>query len=118
MARHNETGKLGELLAEQWLRESGFAIIEKNWRYGKLEIDIIARKNDRTHFIEVKTRRSNTYGYPEELVNRQKLYFFISAGTEYIRIHPDDKWIRFDILSITLSENKETEFFMIEDVYL
>ena len=118
MARHNETGKLGELLAEQWLTEQGYAIIEKNWKHGKLEIDIIAQKNEMLHFIEVKTRRSNTFGYPEELVNRKKLHHFVTAGTEYIRMNPFDKWIRFDILSITLMESDATQFYLIEDVYL
>lgn len=118
MARHNETGKLGEQLAEEWLKDQGYTIIEKNWCHGKLEIDIIARKNDMLQFVEVKTRRSNNFGYPEELVDRKKMYYFISAGTEYIRIHPGDKWIQFNILSITLTENQKTEFFLIQDVYL
>jgi len=118
MARHNETGKLGEQLAEQWLIEQGYVILEKNWKFGKLEIDIIATKNDKLQFLEVKTRRSNTFGYPEELVDRKKLYHFITAGTEYIRINPTLQWIQFNILSITLSENEESKYFLIEDVYL
>ena len=118
MARHNETGKLGEHLAEIWLTEQGYLIREKNWKFGKLEIDIIATKYDILHFFEVKTRRSNTFGYPEELVDRKKLYHFISAGTEYIRIDPPLKWVRFNILSITISENEETQYFLIEDVYI
>lgn len=118
MARHNETGKAGEQLAEKWLIEQGYKIINKNWKHGKLEIDIIATQNDILHFFEVKTRRTNTYGYPEELVNRKKLHHFVSAGTEYIRLNPPINWIRFNILSITMAENEEHQYFLIEDVYL
>lgn len=118
MARHNETGQLGEHLAEKWLTEQGYKMIEKNWKYGKLEIDIIATKNDILHFFEVKTRRTITFGYPEELVDRTKLYHFICAGTEYIRLYPPRYWIRFNILSITMAEDKEPQYFLIEDVYL
>ena len=53
MARHNETGKLGEFLAKEWFTKNNYAIIETNWRFGKWEIDIIAqvikliKKNDK-----------------------------------------------------------------------
>ena len=53
----------------------------------------------------------------EELVDKKKLHFFISAGTEYIRQYPDFKWICFNILSIILDDEKKPAFFLIEDVY-
>ena len=117
MARHNETGKLGESLAKAWLIKREYQIIETNWRYGKWEIDIIALKKEKLHFFEVKTRRNSNFGHPEELVDKNKLRYFISAGTAYIRKHKGFRWIRFDILSITLGENDKPEFFLIEDVY-
>ena len=118
MARHNDTGKLGEQLAHQWAIDNDFIIREQNWRFGKWEIDLIASKNDRLHFFEVKTRRSNNFGYPEELVDRNKLWHFISAGTAYIRYNRGFKWIQFNILSITLDQSDKATFFLIEDVYL
>lgn len=117
MARHNETGKLGEFLAKEWFIKNDYAIIENNWRFGKWEIDIIALKEDRLHFIEVKTRRNCHYGYPEDLVDKNKLRYFISAGTAYIRRNKGFRWIRFDILAITLDEYDNPSFFLIEDVY-
>ena len=117
MARHNDTGKLGETLAQAWLIEKGFQITCKNWRCGHWEIDIIATKQNKLHFFEVKTRRSSTFGFPEDQVDRNKLRFFISAGTEYIRQFPDFKWICFNILSITIHDARDPEFFLIEDVY-
>jgi putative endonuclease len=117
LARHNDTGKLGEELAQKWLFDNGYQLTDKNWRCGHWEIDLIAVKNDKLHFFEVKTRRSSQFGFPEDLVDKKKLHFFISAGTEYIRQYPVYKWICFNILSITLYDEKKPEFFLIEDVY-
>lgn len=72
MAWHNETGKTGEKLAADWL-EKGFTILEKNWRHKRLEVDIIAEKDNLLHFIEVKSRSSQNYGLPEESVSLKKL---------------------------------------------
>ncbi|HTF30986.1 MAG TPA: YraN family protein, partial [Flavitalea sp.] len=63
------TGKKGELLAAKYLLDLGFNILHCNWRYRKAEIDIIASKNSILHFIEVKTRTSLAFGYPEESVS-------------------------------------------------
>ena len=117
MARHNETGKLGEQLAKSWVLEKGYKIITQNWRHGHWEIDLIAVKEEKFQFFEIKTRRTSKFGYPEELVDKKKLHYFISAGTEYLRLNPDYKWIRFNILAITLHEDKEAEYYLLEDVY-
>ena len=117
MASHNETGKLGEYLAKEWAIENGYDIRALNWRHGNLEIDMIAVKDKRLHFFEVKTRRSNIYGFPEISVGKIKMKHFISAGTAYIRKYPYYKWIRFNILSITLDTFNRPTFFLLEDVY-
>jgi len=117
MARHNETGKLGEALALNWAENNGYIIRNQNWRYGHWEIDIVASKAGRLHLFEVKTRRTNRFGYPEKLVDRKKLRYFISAGTAYIRINRGFKWVQYDILSISLDEQDHPTFFLIEDVY-
>lgn len=118
MARHNETGKTGEQLATKWLIDKGYTIIENNWRCGKLEIDIIAYKEGILHFIEVKTRSSSNFGYPEILVTQQKMIHFVNAGSAYIRLRRQFKKIRFDILSVNLYPERDPDFFLIEDVYL
>ena len=117
MADHIETGKIGEQLARKWAEENGYTILEQNWRYGKWEIDMIACKGNKLHFFEVKTRRSTHFGYPEELVNKNKLYHFIGAGAAYIRKQRGYRWVRYDILAITLDKNNQPTFFLIEDVY-
>ena len=117
MARHNETGKLGEALALKWAEDNGYTIRNQNWRYGHWELDLVASKAGRLHFFEVKTRRTTRFGYPEKLVDRNKLRYFISAGTAYIRINRGFKWVQYDILSISLDEHDHPTFLLIEDVY-
>jgi putative endonuclease len=100
MADHNELGIKGEELAEKYLRNSGYEILERNWRFGKDEIDIIARDGDFIVIAEVKTRRTNYFGEPEEFVSRQKQRFLIRAANAYIEKNDIDCETRFDILSV------------------
>ena len=59
MATHNDLGRLGESLAVGYLLENNYVILERNWRFHKAEIDIIAKKEAQIIIIEVKTRNSN-----------------------------------------------------------
>jgi putative endonuclease len=112
---HLQTGITGEALAAVHLRAEGFRIIEQNWRYGRLEVDIIAEKQGVLHFIEVKTRRSKRFGRPEEQVNGRKIEHLAEAASEYLYRHPQWQRIQFDVLAITLGV-QGAEFFFIEDV--
>lgn len=115
MATHNDTGKLGEELAEAYLIGQSFAILHKNWRYKKLEVDLIISKNNILHFVEVKCRASEKFGYPEENVTSTKLKNVMKAAEQYLYEYPQWKKIQFDILSVVLSE--PPNFFLIEDVF-
>lgn len=117
MADHNETGKLGERMALEWVLKNGYDVRALNWRHGNWEIDLIAVKEKKLHFFEIKTRRSSAFGHPEVSVGKVKMKNFISAGTAYIRRYPIYKWIQFNILAITLGSNNKPTFFLIEDVY-
>ena len=118
MAHHNLTGNLGEEMAAQYLQDKGYTIFYRNWRYKNWETDIIASKNSKLHFIEVKTRRTTTFGYPEDDVSKKKIKNLMGAAEEFLLLYPDWKLIQFDILSITIEKNKVPEFFLIEDVSL
>lgn len=118
MAKHNNTGKEGELLAATYLLQKGFTIHYSNWRYSHFEIDIIASLNDILHFIEVKTRRSLQFGFPEESVTPKKLQHLIDAAEVFLYQFPQWKRVQFDVLSLMLVTGKEPEYFFIEDVYL
>ena len=119
MAEHLELGREGEQLAEAWLLKKGYQILEKNWRYGQCEVDLIALKNSIPHLIEVKTRRWTPKPiFPEENVTRQKIRSLLKAAQGYLNYRRMYRDFRIDILSITLKDKSEPQFFLIEDVYL
>lgn len=117
MAKHNDTGKRGESLALQYLTANGFSILHTNWRYSHYEIDIIAERESVLHFIEVKTRRSDTFGMPEEAVTAKKFERVSKAVDKYLEENPEWKRIQYDTLAISLT-NGGADFFLIEDVAL
>ncbi|MDR0793149.1 MAG: YraN family protein [Chitinophagaceae bacterium] len=115
---HNQNiGKGGENLAVAFLIEKGFEIITINWRYKRCEVDVIAAKNNHLHFIEVKTRTSHKYGNPEESVTKKKMNNLKIAAEEFQHLHPEWKYLQFDVLAITIEKNKQPEYFFNEDVY-
>lgn len=118
MKFHIERGKYGETEATEYLRHRGFQILFRNWRFKRYEIDIIAEKNNVVHFVEVKTRSSLKFGYPEGSVTKKKFRCLQNAAAAYQNLHPQVKNIQFDVLSILVQKGKEIEFFFIEDVFL
>lgn len=119
MALHNELGEEGEKMAAAWLRGKGYEILHVNWRYSHYEIDIIARKGNVLHIIEVKCRNFFPGGaYPEENVTRKKFKNLQRATDKFLSLHPKYKWIQYDILAITIHKNKEAEYFLLQDIFL
>lgn len=118
MALHNELGKEGEEHAAKWLTELGYTILHRNWRYSNQEIDIIATKGKFLHFIEVKTRYYNPFGHPEDSVTKKKFKNLLKAADEYLYRNPGHPWIQYDIVSVTMHRHGESEFFLLEDVFL
>ena len=118
MATHNQTGNTGEAMAVEYLLGKGYKILHKNWRHSHWEVDIIAEKDTVLHFIEVKTRRTRQFGFPEDDVDKKKIKNLINAAEEYLYQQPQWKRIQFDILSITILKEGPVEYFFIEDVYL
>ena len=118
MALHHELGVKGEEMAAGWLVKKGYKLIQRNWRCGQLEIDILATKDDCLHIIEVKARNFSNIGHPEDGVGRQKFKALQRAAHVYLQANPHYKWIQYDILAITIFKDKEPEFFLIEDVFL
>ena len=105
-------------MAVEYLLKKEFSILHQNWRHGHWEVDIIASKDNTLHFIEVKTRRTKKFGFPEEDVTKKKIENLINASEEFLFLNAGWKLIQFDILSINLSKNLPAEYFFIEDVYV
>lgn len=104
-------------MAAVWIQEKGYTIIERNWRFKHLEVDIIASKANRLHFFEIKTRTSAKFGYPEESVSNKKMQNLLRAAEEYQYQNPQWKLLQFDVLAITMIRGTPTEYFLIEDIY-
>lgn len=100
MSRNIALGKSGEQQAVNFLLEKGFFILERNYRYKRGEIDIIARKGNLIVFAEVKLRSSVAFGNPEEAVNRKKERLIILTAENYIYRQNWNGNIRFDIIAI------------------
>lgn len=105
MAEHNELGKSGEQIAVEHLTKKGYTILEKNWRAGKFEIDIIARSPKQIIVAEVKTRTSNFLAEPEAAVTRDKQRMLIKAADIYVQRNNLDLDVRFDIISIVIAKD-------------
>lgn len=100
MARHNEIGKWGENLAEEYLIAQGYAITERNWRLGHFEIDIIAMKGNRIIFVEVKTRADKSID-PTEAIDEKKIRRTVRSANAYITSYNIPHEPQFDIIAIS-----------------
>lgn len=117
MAEHNDIGKTGEILAQKYMAENGYSILETNWRHGKDEIDIIATDGKFLVIAEVKTRQSNRLGEPELSVNRDKQRFLVRAADAYVQRHNISMETRFDVVSVLLKSEKATINYIADAFY-
>lgn len=115
---NRQTGATGELMAAEWAKANGFAILHRNWRWKRYEIDLVAQRNGILHFIEVKTRRSGSFGHPEESVDIKKLKHIFAAAEQYLEQYPGWKRVQYDVLSILLKKDGMPDYFFVEDVSL
>ena len=117
MATHNDLGRDGEKIAKQYLEDCGYEILDENWTHGKSEIDLIAYKNQIMVFVEVKARTSIAFGVPEDFVEKRKQKQMELAFLAYIEIMNHQNDIRFDIIAITFTKNKEYKLNHIQDAF-
>lgn len=117
MAKHNETGVKGEEIAQNFLQTKGYKILHRNWRWEHKEVDIIAETNNLLVFIEVKTRSTSYFGFPEDAVDHKKQDYLKLAAEEYLYQHPEYTQIRFDIISIITQKGTIKEIMHFEDAF-
>lgn len=117
MAKHLETGQVGELAALHYIENLGYRILAKNWRYKHLEVDLIAMDGPVLLFIEVKTRRSSSHGLPHEAVNYQKQQQLDRAANLYISYIKHQGEIRFDIVSVLIDSSNKYKIEHIKDAF-
>ena len=116
MAEHNELGKEGEQLAVDFLIKNGYEIKERNWRFQKAEVDIIAQKNNTLIAVEVKTRSSDYFGNPQDFIKQQKINLLVKAIDEYVNTNDLHVEVRFDVIGI-IKNKKETKTEHFKDAF-
>ena len=101
-----ELGILGERIAEEHLRGLGFRILDRNWHWRRGELDLVTEQGEEIVFVEVKARRSQTYGAPEESITRSKREKLILTAYAYLNgaDRADADW-RIDVIAIDMDQN-------------
>lgn len=107
MAKHNELGRQGEELAVRYLVESGYTILERNWRFKHWEVDIICSINGLLVVVEVKTRLADDE-IPSELLTWRKRRNLLRAADAYVKMKQSDMELRFDLIIISGENNTIT----------
>ena len=108
MAEHNDLGKWGEDEAALYLEDEGYTIIDRDWRLGRRDLDILAYTPDGNTLVvvEVKTRAGEDFLQPEEAVTRGKMRNLAIAANAYVKERQVDKELRFDVISIVGCEHQ------------
>ncbi len=111
MSEHLKLGSQGEDWACEYLRGQGYEIARRNYRYGRAEIDIVARKEKLLVFVEVKTRTNLSHGEPEAAVTGSKVGRLRKAAEHYIYATDWVHDVRFDVIAISLDGERHLEHF-------
>jgi putative endonuclease len=118
MCSTSARGSYFESLAGKYLVQKGYRLIELNFRFGHKEIDIIAADGDTIVFVEVKGRTSGDYGAPGESVTRRKMRRIAKAAEAYLWRHRlANRPCRFDVVCVTLIDNRKAEFEHIRNAF-
>lgn len=104
-----ETGRAGERAAAEYLRRAGYEICALNWRSGRYELDIVARKAGTVHFVEVKTRRADALTPPEAAITPQKFRALTRAAVHYLAVTGEQGEAQFDLAAVDVMPDGEME---------
>ncbi|MFN5169707.1 MAG: YraN family protein [Cyclobacteriaceae bacterium] len=116
MSEKTKKGREGEDRAAAFLTAKGFSVRERNYRFGRAEIDLIVQRDNWLVFVEVKLRSSDVFGYPEDFVDQKKINRILEAAVEY---QYQVNWqgnVRYDIVSIR-DHIRPPEIVHIEDAF-
>ncbi|MCK3683578.1 YraN family protein [Maribellus sp. YY47] len=112
MVSTRKLGEIAEGLAEDHLVKLGYQILERNWHYGHLELDIVAQDGDELVIVEVKARSGLRYEHPSEAVTDAKIRRIVEAADAYIIEKKIESDTRFDVITVIFVHQKfELEHF-------
>ena len=115
--RRQVIGSWGEDTAAEYLRANGYTVLRRNVRTAHGEIDIVGSKDGLLVFVEVKTRSSHSFAYPEDSVTRRKQAYMLSAAEEYLQAHPEsgESW-QFDVIAVEGTPGRKAQIEHVENV--
>lgn len=109
-------GAWAEQVAAEYLADKGYEILERNYRYDRAEIDIIARHKGFLVVVEVKARSTDYFGHPQDFINKKKVRQLVKAANHYVLKHHIENEVRFDAIGI-LRVNKRWKVEHLEDAF-
>jgi putative endonuclease len=100
-AAKQQFGELGERIAERWLRRHGWRVVQRRFRSGHRDIDLVVERDGTVAFVEVKARHGREFGDPVEAVNWSKQKELVRSAYVWIDRHgrPSDTY-RFDVIGV------------------
>ena len=99
-------GEEGERIAEAWLVQRGWRILDRRFRSGHRDLDLVAERSGVVAFVEVKARRGKSFGHPVEAVNwRKQRELTRSAAVWIARFGSDKQMFRFDVVGVLMDES-------------
>ena len=119
---HKEIGDYGERIAARYLLLRGYAIKERNWRTGHMEVDLIAANLADIAFVEVKTRSYTSKEWemlppPKRAVDGEKQRLIRLAAQKYMRAHPSGKQPRMDVIEVSLLKKEDAPKYKVVKVH-
>ncbi len=114
-SNNTKFGQEGEDIAADFLVQKGYEILERNYKLGRSEVDIICRQENELVFVEVKTRKYDTIVYPEQAVNKTKQKTIRRVANYYLAKTKHNGSARFDIIAIV--KGSKFEVVHIEDAF-
>src|SRR5690625_2630061 len=111
------TGDKGERIAARFLASKGFQIVDTNWRWSTLEIDLICQIRGVLVFVEVKYRKDNRFGDPVDFVDDQKMKHLPVAAARHLEEKQHEGPIRFDLMGSRPDRGNIYKIRHLEDVF-
>ena len=107
-------------MAQKFLEKNKYEIIKKNYFAGKSgEIDLIAKKENILHFVEVKARTNKSFGWPEESVSKTKLKKIVLCAQDYLLKNELDNLWQIDVVAVCLNlKSRQAKLWLIKNIYI
>jgi putative endonuclease len=117
LAKQHDIGKLGEAAAVTYIERLGYQVQERNWRFSKAEIDIIAFDGEVLVFVEVKAKSYTHFGEPSDSISAYKENLIFDAANQYMKAINHEWEIRFDIISVLFDKDKNPTIAHYKDAF-